>query len=807
MLVCLAMASGVGGFGTVCRAAAPAPAATAAAAEQMRLAEGLISRNFQDLARQELERFLTQYPADPLAPRAALLLIESLRHDNKFDEALQRIEQFKGSWPDSQNLATLLLLKGEILLGRRDSAAAQKCFEELATAPATATREAALYYLGHVAAQKGDTAQALAILDKLGREPVTAESPFRASARSAAAALRQQQGDFAGAETGYRGVADEKAAPRALREEACYRLAELIVLRNAFADAVKAYDTLLVEFPDGAWSKDGRRRRAWALFQARDYARAAEQAQDWIRRYGDAGAEEMLYLCAASLAGAGRHPEAVAQFRALLTRPALPESLRKPTRVQLVYALLLLGKPDEVVAESDAFLRDYAKAPETADLRYFKGEAAFQKGDCAGAVGELRQAIDASVGAWPFLETASARLVECLRKLNRVKEAAAVYRFLAGRAGVPNRADLLLRAAELERSAGDLDAAIQDLTKLRETCAAAVAEFRTGSLRLAGIFAEQGATDRAAAVVADLQKRDTGADRTRLQVFSGYLLFLERKLPQAEQALRAAAQAPGGDTAATAEAKFYLAVVLLEMNRVAEGLVLFAEVLKLPDDRRPAFSDALLLRLERLFFVYGQLDASETLCRRLVASANVAVADRARLHLVSLLLARNQRAEARRTAEELLKAVEGRNPDGGAGDGLREDVLSVLGEICWIEGQNDQAVSLFTECLKKPAGPPEAMVRARWGMAEVMYAEKQPAQALKQAVSAFILGDDPVYSPRAMLLAVRILQEQGRTAEALTTWKELAARFPAFAEARKGEPWAAGLQSPPAPPAMVPTTP
>jgi TolA-binding protein len=45
---------------------------------------------------------------------------------------------------------------------------------------------------------------------------------------------------------------------------------------------------------------------------------------------------------------------------------------------------------------------------------------------------------------------------------------------------------------------------------------------------------------------------------------------------------------------------------------------------------------------------------------------------------------------------------------------------------------------------------------------------------------------------------VQILVDQKQLADARTTWDELAARYPAFAESKKGEALVRGLPAPPA---------
>jgi len=117
-----------------------------------------------------------------------------------------------------------------------------------------------------------------------------------------------------------------------------------------------------------------------------------------------------------------------------------------------------------------------------------------------------------------------------------------------------------------------------------------------------------------------------------------------------------------------------------------------------------------------------------------------------------------------------------------------------------LANRHDRAVTRFQDCLRLPESHGEPATRARTGLAELFRLEKHPDQALQQAVSAFVLGDDPRYTPKAMLLAAVILLEQHKTAEAVTTWSELEQRYPAFAGTHRADAALAPLFKKPAPP-------
>jgi len=75
--------------------------------------------------------------------------------------------------------------------------------------------------------------------------------------------------------------------------------------------------------------------------------------------------------------------------------------------------------------------------------------------------------------------------------------------------------------------------------------------------------------------------------------------------------------------------------------------------------------------------------------------------------------------------------------------------------------------------------------RNYWGLATIYQREKKWEKALNQAINGFILADAPIYTPRSMLIAIRVLIKQNKYSNAATTWNELKKRYPAYAQQHK----------------------
>ncbi|OGV87786.1 MAG: hypothetical protein A3K19_26295 [Lentisphaerae bacterium RIFOXYB12_FULL_65_16] len=762
-----------------------APASQGPATDQYRFAEGLMARKFYDLAEKEWGLFLEQHGEHELAPRAMLGLIECLRYENKGDEALAAISKFQQRWPQHELVPRLFLWKGEQLLSRKQFEPAIECFKQLESNPDTVIQEAALYFLAQCLAQQGLADRAMAYYGKIPESPFDAAHAYRPYAAFAMASARQAKGEFDAAVEAFSRLKGDANVPPVLREEALYRVGEIRFVRGDFDGASKSYELLLAEFPTGALAREAGKRRVWACLSGGDYARAVELADEWKRQHGEAFDYEMGYIHALSLMGAGRFADALPLLQKLTGAAGVPEEYVRMARHREVYAQLRLEKFTEAADKARLFAKDFPKASELADVCYFGGEALYRAGDFPGAVEQLRRALDSFTGDWEYWEPAALRLAECYRKQGKPKDEAAVFRRLSSNAKLAKPAQMLLRAGECERQAEDWRAAVTDYENVLTRFPTSEDEGRIALVSLGELYAHLKEYDRAIGMMRDLLTREGEAGKARVLFFLGYLFHQQQKYGEAEQHLRQALAAKGSDKIAQ-NARYYLAASLLELNRDDEALDLFAQVLSLELDRRPEFSVPMLFRLDDLYYRRGQYPVSEVICRWLATNADPAVVARAKLRLARNLAVQARLAEARTFLEGLMV-------DLGAGDGAkapgvgRGEVMSLLGEVLMLQQETDRAVGVFEQALASGDVDVEGATRARWGLAEILRREQKLNQALRYAVSAFVVGDDPTYTPRAMLLAIEILLDQGKAGDAVATWRELQARFPAFAEQKLGE--------------------
>lgn len=773
--------------------AAQAPAGEEAAAQgekrtpetHMRFIEGLFSRKFYDMAADEIRLFLDAHPDHELAPRAMFRLILCQRALGKSPATLSIINQFHQRWPEHEFAPKLFLYKGELLFQAGTYEQALACFQRLILSTDTVTRDAALYWVAECYGKLARNDLALQTYARLAPLPFDEVHVYRPYALFAVASAHRQAKEVAEAAKGFARLADEKHVPAGIREEALYRLGEIRSVQQDHKQAIELYELLLVDFPDGYFAKEARKRRTWAYFALRDFGKAVELVKDWRSRYGDVYDYEMEYIHGASLSTMELYGDALPVFEKLAAASDVPPEYRRLIMYQLVYCLLRTEAFAATVETAAAFLAECPQDSARADVRFFSADASFHLKDFPASSAGYREALGWAPAEWVYHRDANLRLGDSLENEKRLKEAATHYRALSADERMEQRAYFLLRAGEIERELGVWEAAVKDLEGVVAGFAESP-ETKAAMLMLCELYAERQQFARAEEFVGRMLATPEGKDNPRLLFFRGYLFFEQDRFEEAEKHLRLALDAGGGGDVSR-DAKYFLAGTLLEVDRDDEALAIFADLLTLPVDQRPAFEAPLLFRLDRMFYARNRYEVSETICRWLLTWKDRDVVYDATLRVALILIRQDRQAEARRLLEKELEARAGAEP-AGPEDFRVEQLSSLLGEAYMLTGENDRAVHVFLQSLKRRGVDRESAVRSHWGLARIFKSEGRLKQALRHAVEAFVLGNDPVYTPRAMLIAIGVYVEEANMADAWTTWRELRVRFAPFAEQHRGDP-------------------
>ena len=201
--------------------------------------------NFQnngafDLAEEEWQKFLKDFPKDPLAPKARHYLGVCLMQQKKYPEAVAAFDAVQKENPKFELLEDTLLNLGysQYQLAANDKAMYPKAAETLNALmdkfPKGKFADQALYFLGEANYHQGKKPEAIAAYDRLAKEQPKSE----------------------------------------LRDDALYALGVAQEELGKYPEAGAAYDLFLKDYDKHELATEVRMRKAETVLQAGDFANA-----------------------------------------------------------------------------------------------------------------------------------------------------------------------------------------------------------------------------------------------------------------------------------------------------------------------------------------------------------------------------------------------------------------------------------------------------------------------------------------------------------------------------------------------------
>ncbi|HEX8200605.1 MAG TPA: tetratricopeptide repeat protein, partial [Isosphaeraceae bacterium] len=294
-------------------------------------------------AAEAFDALLKDFPADPLAPEAALALGRARQEADQLDAALAAYALVLDRYAEADQAAPAALARARLLAKAGRPAEAAAAFERLLDAAPdhlAAPRDTLLAERGWALLDADQAAEADPLFRRLLEEHP--DSPHAADARLILA-------ESAFAEKKYDDVArllepltapGAKVEPR-LAQPALYRLGRTQVERQDWPAAAGTFARLVADFPDGTFRREARFWKAEVAFQA-----------------GDAQAAE-------------------AEFAAVTGEPGpdAPEAWIQTARLRRLQGLVLLERWDDALAAAEA-LKDEAAGPaQKAEVDYARGRA------------------------------------------------------------------------------------------------------------------------------------------------------------------------------------------------------------------------------------------------------------------------------------------------------------------------------------------------------------------------------------------------------------------------------------------------
>lgn len=761
---------------------APAGPALQEVAEQRYLfARGMLSRGFHDMAADEFRNFLEQHPDHRLAPEAARGLIKALQASGQFAAALAQIEKTQGKWPDHKVARDVALEKGYILLQEGRTAEAETALAPLAKGDDSELKEAALYYIAQAREKQDDSQPATRIYLSLASKPLDGVHRYRPYAVYAIMTSEAENSTERAVKRMEKLLASEHV-PAEVKETALMFCADSAYTRREYDVAGGLYSRLQEEFPESS-----RRQKALKgslrVFQAGgDKQKTASFARRVRQDEGLANDPEVCFIEAVSLAGLGQNAAAEPLLKKVISSQSAWPALRSQAALARLRILVEMRDFSSAIAAAEDFRTAYPDHSGATEAAYLEGIARFEQEQYEKSVALLRPLAAAEGDGQVALERslhARHLLAVSLERLGRHQAAADVYRRLAGEEPYDaDRAKFLLVAAAAAEKAGDTQAAVADYERVLNGLRDEGEEKILAANALVRLSFKQGDFKRTTDILTGLVEDTAGPTRTRARLALAVAQLNADRLNECERTLQAAVNdRPRGKLAT--EVFFTATRLAVRMGNMQQAVDYFNRIIVMPESEWPDFESGTLLRLQEEFFRRNNYATSEKICRILLDELPADKAYIPTTRLAEILTATDRLDEAARLLEHMQAQI---NQHPGPGRQREAEIQSLLGEVLLKQERYDPAYRAFEESLDKGGGGMRSLARARWGMATLLKREGRLVDALRQAVGGFVIADDPFYTPRAMLIATDILIEQDKRQEAQETWRELATRYPAFAE-------------------------
>ncbi|MBR6057858.1 MAG: tetratricopeptide repeat protein [Victivallales bacterium] len=788
--------------------------------DQYMYAHGLQDRKLYDRAEKAYRDFLAANGGHRLASEAHVNLILCLHEQRKIDDMLKSIAEFRTNYPKNPKLEALTSWEADAFYQKKDYAKAAESFRILQKSKDESLSEYSTYLLAMcIRYQNGkDTDEVLDLFQTLAKGELKADRPWRSYSLYQLSWRALTGRKLEEAEKGFRRLSDNESVSPEIREASLYRLGEVCNARGLYVEALAAYERCLGLYPDGASSREVRKRRVMLLFDQGKMADALEKADDWHRRYAEANDYEMDYIHGLCLFNARRYPEARPFFMRISATEDVPADIRRNARTYVIYCLMEEKAYKDAGIMIDAFLKDYPQSPEKGAMMQHRGRIYELQGNLAEAEKMYRQALALYKGNVAEQVRSHELLISMFINAKQWQKAADELLVLYQVPGVSKPASFLLQAAECEREAKNLEAATRDYLKLIATYPQSKHEVEVSRERLMYIYSEANQLELAEEQVRELLKDATGAKKERLTLGLATILYNRKNKDAALDVLMKCLETPlvSGDEIERNMKKLASQILLTsivdnksEQKSPQEYKRLFDGV-KMVNDLLVKFNGE---NLDGPFLYQSGLAAGELrnsgvdfgdfdirACEERIWRALWNLKDdpvwscRGGLELAKRLVvagdaSREEAGELLAKLQVMIPEVEGtlneeeRLP-------FRCDVLALLAENLFYQKRYTQALDMAEKVLSLSGGRSKEestalawLVKAR----VLLEVDRNPTDALTYATMCFIVGNHSTYNPSAMLLAIRSQLALGNRKSAKETWAELRKRYPLKAEEYRGE--------------------
>jgi len=238
--------------------------------DQLDFAQGLLSRGMYDMAILQYQKFISDYPHSPSLQEAYLSLGEGYFLSQDFDKATGIFNQFKQLYPHSDQLPVSILRLGQIDIQQKkyDDALKELTSIDVQKQLKGPMLQSFDFYTAQAYLGRGDMTSALDYFQKA--QEVQGASAYTAYAYQEIGKIQAQNGHYSEASEAYT-KAMQLATDGSLKGELTYRMAETQFLSGNYADAVKGFQNVLLQYPDQGFNQDALANMLLAYFNLGQY--------------------------------------------------------------------------------------------------------------------------------------------------------------------------------------------------------------------------------------------------------------------------------------------------------------------------------------------------------------------------------------------------------------------------------------------------------------------------------------------------------------------------------------------------------
>ena len=740
------------------------------AKEQFFFAEGMWSRGFYELAAAEYKKLTSKYVDFEEMPTALYHWGDCYYRTNKNDQALDVFLDLRKTFPGHPSSYQAAISMTTILVGRGELDEAIRLLLKTVEAPNLddQTMEGVNYYLGETYLKLNNLEMATKYLTKLSLKTISNNFPFRAYAVLNLGYTKGQEGDDKKAVELFSRVVDSPKVPPEIQEEAIFQLGEIAYRTEDYPKAIDYYYAVINQFPEGNFSVRARINCAWSLVQEGKFSKAVSLCEGLSAKEASANGE-LLYIKGLSLKSLLQYDSAISTFQEYAQKHP-NGSYRSYSDYDVIECLLELKRFKDCAKEALKFLKQHPENDLSYKANYYLGHCRSQLDQPNEAIIAYERSLTKIDSEQDFEVEAILTLADIYRKLKKYEKAADTYLRILDFDDKNLHSQGLMMAAESLRAGNLLNETIITYKKLIQDYPES-AEVPIALINMAQIKSDQKDYDDSIGLISryisEFPKHENYGKALYLRG------TLHHTIGKNEEAIKDLENSIDHLTAESKEyAQIFLIYTLWELNRDEEVLALLAELFEkestaLNENLDPEF----LAEVGNKYLEIGNSPVALKSFTLLSKNAEKQHQLIGRLGVAKVAFSNKNYTKATQLLSEL-KFETKENPE------LSGIILSFLGESLRRSGNNDEAFVIFEEASNLTYENSSAKALTRLGIAKIYYDNKEYDEALRYAISIYILYDDPDLTPEGMLLALKILVNQQRREEAQSTYQELQGRYP-----------------------------